>query len=195
MKNKICILQIIEKALLYIALLCLFAGILFSAFVYVEKKYIYPLKYKEEVFLFADEYQIEKELVFATIKVESGFDKNAKSSKGAVGLMQISPDTAKFIASEIGVQTFDLTNEKTNIHFGCFYLKYLINKFENVKTAIVAFNAGEGNVSRWLQNNETSKDGKSLDFVPFKESREYLKKIEKSMIKYKKLYDKILDKQ
>lgn len=160
----------------------------------VAKTYLYPLKYKELIVETADVYGLEQALVFAIVNVESGFDKNAESRAGAIGLMQITPETAKYIADLQGITKYDLKNERTNVNFGCFYLKYLLQRFHNLDTSIVAYNAGEGNVRLWLNNPTYSDDKITLKFIPFSESREYIKKIKETFTKYKKLYGNILDK-
>lgn len=154
----------------------------------VAKYYLYPLKNKQTVCEFADIYGLERSLIFAMIKVESGFDEDAESRVGAVGYMQITPDTAKYIADMLGVVKYDMKDGRTNINFGCFYVKYLISKFKNIDTAIVAYNAGEGNVIIWLNDSEYSIDGKSLNNIPYEESRQYLEKVKNTQEKYKKLY-------
>ena len=178
------------------AIICLFWGVLIvlNMNTCITKKYVYPLKNKETVFYFADMYGLERALVLSVIKVESDFDKNAESHAGALGLMQITPDTAKYIASLQGITTYDLKDARTNVNFGCFYIKYLMQRFKNVNTAMVAYNAGEGNVSLWLNNSEYSDDKITLKKIPFSESREYINKINKTFVKYKKLYGNILDK-
>lgn len=160
----------------------------------VAKAYLYPLKHKQTVFEIADVYGLDRTLIFAVIKVESGFDEKAESRAGAIGLMQITPVTAKYIANLQGIENYDLKDERTNVNFGCFYIKYLMQKFKNPDTAMVAYNAGEGNVSLWLMNPDYSSDGITLKFIPFRESREYIKKIKETFAKYKKLYGNILDK-
>ncbi len=167
---------------------------LFGLFYMYNKKYVYPLKYKELVFEYADYYGLERALVFAVIKTESSFNPNAESKKGAVGLMQITKKTGEYIAQKLGVEKYDLKNNDNNINFGCYYIKYLYARFKNMDTALVAYNAGEGNVSLWLMDKNLSKDGNTLTSIPFEESREYIKKIHKNFEKYKKLYKKILDK-
>ena len=174
-------------------LLLILAGIFFLSNLYL-KKVVYPLHYKQQVFKYANVYDLDRALVFAIIKNESDFDKNAVSNAGAVGLMQITNFTANYIAKQLGEQDFDLINPETNIRFGCFYMRYLLNKFEYLETALVAYNAGEGNVSKWLKDTNYSDNGKTLKTVPFKESREYIVKIKENVKKYNKLYNKILDK-
>ena len=130
-------------------------------------KSLYPLKYRAEVFSAASEYGLEPSLVFAFIKVESDFNHNAVSNKNAVGLMQITEKTGAYIAKLNGVKEYDLTDAKTNIKFGCFYLNYLLLKFDNLDTAVCAYNAGEGKVSGWLKDKECSQDGITLKKIPF----------------------------
>ena len=167
----------------------------FGMYYFVEKKVVYPLSYEREVLIYSDTFSLDPFLVFSVIKIESGFDENALSNKGAKGLMQIIEPTAKFIAEALDVKNYDLYDADTNIRFGCYYLRYLLDRFEIQNTALCAYNAGEGNVNDWLSENSLSKDGKNLDYIPFKETREYIKKFEKTLSKYKKLYGKLLDKQ
>jgi len=157
--------------------------------------YVYPIEYKELVFEYADIYGLERALVFAVIKTESGFDENAESNAGAIGLMQITSETGKYIADKLGVEQYDLKDAETNINFGCYYIKYLYLRFKDIDTALIAYNAGEGNVSSWLSNPEYSNDGKTLDSIPFAETTEYIKKIRENFSKYKKLYGNFLDKR
>lgn len=161
---------------------------------FISKKYFYPLKYKDAVIEYADYYGIDRALIFAVIKTESSFDEKALSKAGAIGLMQITQKTGEYIAFKLGIKTYNLIDIRTNINFGCYYIKYLFIKFDNMQTALVAYNAGEGNVSLWLADSKFSSDGKTLNDIPYKESKEYIKKINKNFTKYKKLYKKILDK-
>ncbi len=165
----------------------------FSLFV-IERLVIYPTPHKEYVELYSNEYSLSPYLVYSVIKVESNFNTKATSSKGAKGLMQITTLTGEYIARELAIEDYDLYAPKDNVKFGCFYLNYLINKFKSVETALIAYNAGEGNVRSWLKNKEYSTDGVNLEVIPFRESDIYIKKINKTLDKYKKLYGNILDK-
>ena len=169
------------------------AGVISLVFV-AERIYFYPIKYKEEVFSASERFGVDKSLIFATAQVESNFNKDAVSNKGAVGVMQIKPSTAEFIAQKLGVSDYDLFDAKTNIDFGSWYLSYLISRFKNVNTAVCAYNAGETKVRSWLNNQEFSLDKITLFKIPYPETSAYLKKIEKSSKKYRKLYRYILDK-
>lgn len=187
--------KIAYKSLMFIIIICLVFFLILYLFRFVEKNYVYPLVYKEEVETFCKEFNLSNTLIYSIIKVESNFNKSAKSQKGAVGLMQLTPDTAQYIANLLGEKDYDLYSEKVNIRFGCFYVKYLLDRFKNTSTAIVAYNAGEGNVKSWLKNKEYSLDGKTLIDIPFSESKNYLKKIKETFIKYQNLYGNIVDKQ
>ena len=155
----------------------------------------YPVKYKEQVVACANEYQLDSNLIFAMIKVESGFNEKAISRAGAKGLMQITDRTGEYIAEKLGVKEYDLLDAKTNVAFGSYYIRYLLERFEKIEVALAAYNAGEGTVSIWLDNKEYSEDGINLTHVPYPETKSYIEKIKKTFSKYKKLYENILDKR
>lgn len=161
---------------------------------YVQKKYVYPLEYEDLVLEYSKEYDLSPYLVCAVINVESSFDKNAVSNKGAKGLMQLMDSTAEYVSKKINITEYDIFNEKDNINLGCYYLRYLLNKFDDERLALVAYNAGEGTTRDWLTNEEYSKDGKTLYKIPYKETENYIDKIYKNQSKYYKLYGKLLDK-
>ena len=142
------------------------AVIVFITAIFISFKVNYPRKYNNYVSKYAKEYNLEKSLVFAIINVESSFDKNAKSRVGAIGLMQIMPSTAEFIAKELDIANYDMFNAEQNIKFGCFYLNYLLSKFNNLQYAIYAYNCGEGRLKRYF-------NGESLP----KETIKYYKKV------------------
>lgn len=139
--------------------------------------------YLKGVEYYSKKYGVEKHLVLAVIKTESNFNKNAISSKGAVGLMQIMPETAEFIASELGFSSYDLQDADISINFGTYYLNYLSKKYEKEYMVICAYNAGEGRVNSWI------KLGLITEYkTPYKETTNYLKKVKLR----KKLYNLIL---
>ena len=161
-----------------------------------EKAVFYPLsEYKDEIISAAERYDIDKALVFAIVKTESGFDKDAVSDKGALGLMQMTERTASYVAALRGIDNFDLFDPATNIDFGCYYYKYLENRFGDMNVSLAAYNAGEGKVSGWLKDKRYSSDGKTLDITPIEETAEYVERVNKSLRKYKNLYFNILDKR
>jgi soluble lytic murein transglycosylase len=153
----------------------------------------YPLKYREEVFKYADNYQVDTYLIFAIIKAESGFKPNAVSKKNARGLMQITETTGKWIADKIGIKNYSfdsLFNPDTNIRMGCWYVKWLLDYFNNnADLAIAAYNGGTGNVKEWLKDRNLSDSGDSLNKIPFKETNDFLKRVKNYVSVYKKLYE------
>ena len=149
--------------------------------------YFYPVKYKEEIIQIAEDYDVDASLIASVANVESGYKQDAFSSKGAVGIMQLMPSTAQWLAEKIGAQYSEelLLNGEYNLRLGGYYLSFLIKTFEDENTAICAYNAGQGNVQNWLQNKEYSNDGKTLQKIPFSETEKYLKKVLKNQYYYK----------
>ena len=148
---------------------------------------LFPVKYQNEIADASEAFGVGEELVFSVINVESGFDKNAVSSKGAVGLMQLMPATADELAQKLGMEGYDLKNPQDNIKLGVFYLAQLQEKFGEIDVSLCAYNAGPANVTRWLQDKEKSDDGKTLKEIPFYETRNYLQKIHKNLRYYSKI--------
>lgn len=137
---------------------------------------------------YSDEYNVPKELVFAVIKVESGFDPEAESSVGALGLMQMMPKTFEWLTGEEHLDEQlafeDLTDPEVSIRYGTYYLRYLYRKFENWDTVLAAYNGGEGNVAKWLADPEYSDGNGNLTYIPFEETRNYVEKVNRAMSKY-----------
>jgi soluble lytic murein transglycosylase len=145
----------------------------------------FPKKYKDIVLSVCNNLEIDSNLVFAIIKAESSFDKNKVSKKGAVGLMQIMPQTAQYLSTTFfSGNSYDLYNPHDNILYGVTYLLYLTEKFKDEKTVLVAYNAGEGRTKSWLLEKKYSSNGQTLDVIPFKETRDYANRV----TNYKKLY-------
>jgi soluble lytic murein transglycosylase len=148
---------------------------------YVIKESFFPYKYQEYVDAYSTEYNLDPLFVLAVIKTESKFDEDAKSHKNAVGLMQITVQTAEWAAKEMGYSTFskeDLYDEKYNIRMGCWYLRRLNDTFDgDFDLTVAAYNAGPTNVQSWLQNEKYSTNGKSIDYIPFGETKKYVDKV------------------
>lgn len=156
-------------------------------------KRIYPVQNKRIVEYYSREYGLDPLLVYSVIKVESKFNPYATSYKGAKGLMQITPSTGRYLAGILGDEYFSdniLYEKETNIKYGCFYLSKLINDFEgNLILALAAYNGGEGNVRKWLENYEEEKKF-SIDDIPFEETKSYVKKVQQNYGMYMFLYNK-----
>jgi len=141
--------------------------------------------YAQSIKKSAYKYGLEPETVAAVIKAESNFDKNAVSQKGAIGLMQLLPETADYIAEKTGyAEKINLKSADCNIELGCAYLAYLFEKFTTEREVLCAYNAGEGRVTAWLSDEAYSSDGKTLEYIPFSETREYVGRVEKYKQEY-----------
>lgn len=133
---------------------------------------------------------IDPSLVYAVMKAESGFREDAVSKAGAIGLMQLLPSTAEFICCKHQLEFFPekLKEGAYNVKLGCLYLAYLTERFTDILTVIAAYNAGEGVVSKWLEDDSVSPDGIRLDVIPYPETAQYVKKVEKFWKIYGFLY-------
>lgn len=161
---------------------------------YLIKENFFPYKYQEYVDKYSLEYDLDPLLVLAVIKTESKFNEDAKSHKNAVGLMQITVETAEWAAKEMGYSTFskeNLYDEEYNIRMGCWYLRRLNDIFDgDIDLTIAAYNAGPTNVQSWLQNKKYSLNGKSIDYIPFGETKKYVDKVDTYYHVYQYFYSK-----
>ncbi len=152
------------------------------------QKQYYPLEYKEQIQEAALRHSVSPYLISAVIKAESNWDPYANSNVGALGLMQIMPETAKDIANKGLVDTSrykpdNLYDPYTNIEYGTAYLRYLVNRYHEIEPVIAAYNAGLGNVDKW------QKEGRDIrDTIQFPETEKYLHKVVRSKEAYEHLY-------
>ena len=153
-------------------------------------KTLYPLRYEEYVEVYAEENNLSPAFVYAVIKCESNFDKDALSNVGATGLMQIMPDTFDWINMRLGEdKPYSLaTDPETNIKYGCYLYGYLLSKYGRVQEALAAYHAGNGNVDKWLKDEAYSSDGETLHTIPFPTTNKYVKKVILTENIYEKLY-------
>lgn len=149
----------------------------------------YPQKYSEYVEKYSNEYQIDKELIYAMIKSESHFKHNAISNKNAMGLMQILESTAYEVAEQLQkeVTKDELLNPEINICLGTKYISNLIKRYGNIELAVASYNAGIGNVDNWIEKGIIRKDGTNLENIPFKETNNYVRKIFRDYEIYKQI--------
>ena len=152
---------------------------------------LYPIKYSVYVELYAKEYKVDKELIYAIIKAESNFEAKAKSTKGACGLMQLMQSTAEEVARKINVKIDEDTilEPKVNINLGTKYISSLIEKYENIGLALAAYNAGSGNVDSWIADGTLRGDGSDIENIPYKETNNYVRKILRDYKIYQELYN------
>ena len=155
-------------------------------------KQIYPQKYTEIVQNNAVRYNLDSQLVYAVIYTESKFRENAVSPAGANGLMQLTEETYDWVRTFSGApaaDSGDIYTPENNIGIGCALLRYLWDYYGSLDVALSAYNAGMGNVSGWLKNKEYSRDGKTLDEIPFPETKKYVERVHRAQDIYRRLYE------
>ncbi len=142
-------------------------------------KQLYRKDYSEYVTKYSEEYGVEEELVYAIIKAESNFDPDAVSNKNAQGLMQLMYATAEEVAQKSGIELTkgNILDPEININIGTKYISRLLEKYECVEVALAAYNAGSGNVDKWIKDGVIQSDGSDIENIPFKETNTYVRKI------------------
>lgn len=165
----------------YLSLVC---AIVFVFFVGLWSfNILFPLKYKNLIEKYAGQENLSASFVASIIKAESNFNADAVSNKGAVGLMQLMPKTAKWIYENNGGNEFKeamLLDPETNIYIGTKYLAYLFSKHQDEVTVLACYNAGEGAVSNWLNGGEALEKTQ----IEYGETRNYVSKVQN----YQKIY-------
>lgn len=145
---------------------------------------IFPDEYSSPIEKYSKKYGVDIYTAFALIKAESNFNPDAVSSANAKGLMQLTDETFLFCKSNINLES-NIFNPESNINAGIWYLSFLNKKFDsNEKNVLASYNAGASNVRKWLESEKYSSDGKTLDKVPYTETRNYIKKV----LSYRKIY-------
>ena len=142
----------------------------------------YPLRYEQIVRTHARNYRLDPALLAAVIYQESKFNADAKSDSGAIGLMQLRPETAKGIAIRTGGSRFrtqDLYDPEINVRYGSWYLRHLLDKYGDERTSLAAYNAGQDNVDRWRSAGEG---------IQFAETRAYVDRVEHLKHVYARAY-------
>lgn len=151
----------------------------------------YPLTYRGAIERAAAEFSLDPYLLASLIYVESRFNPQAVSIRGARGLMQIMPDTGAWIAQEMRGINYEndlLFDPEINIFLGSWYLANLYKEFANIYLSLAAYNAGRGNVKKWLENGVWNGDFEQINQIPFRETRNYLEKIFHVLKRYEYLY-------
>ena len=149
-------------------------------------RFRYPLRYEQIVRSHAKNYDLDPALLAAVIYTESRFNARAESSAGAIGLMQLLPETARGIAVRTGGNGFvvrDLYEPEINVRYGAWYLRNLLNRYSDERTALAAYHAGPGNVDRWKEQGVG---------IQFPETRDYVDNVEKVKRLYAERYAKEL---
>ena len=164
----------------------------------IQKKFLYPFPYRSTVENYSSRWKVDKFLTVSVIKIESNFSEEAHSQSGAIGLMQLMPETAAWIAYQLGEAPEEATEDiknlrdpETNIRYGTWYLAELKYEFKgNDVLTLAAYNAGRGNVHKWMEQNNWSEDFSDVEKIPYAETRDYVKRVLHCREKYSELYGK-----
>ena len=150
---------------------------------------IYKKEYSEYVTKYAEQYGVEENLIYALIKAESNFNPDAVSHQNAKGLMQLMQSTAEDLAkkSKINLNNENILEPEVNIQLGTQYIASLLNKYDCVEVALAAYNAGSGNVDKWISSGKIKADGSDIENIPYKETNTYVRKIMRDYEVYKQL--------
>lgn len=153
---------------------------------------VLPLNHEDIIRQQARDKNLDPALIAAVIYAESRFREGRTSHAGAEGLMQITPGTARDIARKSGGIAFeldDLHTPQVNIAYGSFYLRYLLDRYRGNETlAVAAYNAGYGNVDKWVADAGRQGRGFSVEEIPFPETRDYVDKVEDAKRDYRASY-------
>ncbi len=181
----------IASAVLLLALLALAVSTLADC----RMRQIYPFPYRSLIVTHATANGISPHLVAAVIRAESNFWPWAVSPKGALGLMQLTPETARWVAGQAGWAGLDeklLHDAETNIALGCWYLAHLLRQYEgNLAVALAAWNGGRTNVTGWLNTGVWSGRAADLERIPFAETRGFVSRVLSNLTWYEKLYPEV----
>lgn len=157
-------------------------------------KKIYKTEYSEYVEKYAVEYGVDPLIIFAIIKAESNFNPNVVSKSGAIGLMQLMDTTAEELCNKMDifyVKKASLYQPELNIQLGTKYFSNLMKEYNNnYLLALTAYNAGIGNVKKWIEQGTIQADGSDIENIPFKETNNYVRKIVRDYKIYKEIYER-----
>lgn len=184
------IIKRIFRFIIFVLVMSLVVGLVIS--------FVFPIGYKDYINKYSKQYDIDPFLVAAVINVESKFNKEAISQKDARGFMQIGPQTGEWAAGDLGISNYSrelLFEPEINIRIGIWYLNQLKQEFNNdINLVLAAYNAGSGNVNKWLENKDYSKDGINLSEIPFKETEDYLERVNFNYKIYSIIYKSYMEK-
>ena len=148
------------------------------------------INYQEEIYEYSEKYNVDPLLTASIIKVESDYNKDAKSNQGAQGLMQLLDETASHAADLTNKEFYPdkLSDVEYNLDLGIAYYDYLYRYYNNRDLALAAYNGGVGNVDKWIDEGLIDPVDPNTQNIPFEETRQYVTKIDANYDVYKKFY-------
>ncbi|MBD2176889.1 transglycosylase SLT domain-containing protein [Pseudanabaena sp. FACHB-1998] len=157
---------------------------------------LYPFHYWDVISNWSRERKLSPALVIALMRQESRFEAQIRSRSGAIGLMQIMPDTGSWIASKKGLNNYNLDNPVDNISFGTWYLDYTHSRYgDNSMLAVASYNAGPGAVGRWVEGRSIGDPDEFVNSIPYEETRDYVSKVLGNYWNYLRLYSPAVQQQ
>jgi len=188
-------LRIIARAKVLVSIILLVIVAIYGVYTsdWFQKKYLYPFPYSQIVYRYALEKDLDPFLVAGVIRTESKFNAQARSPKGALGLMQMMPETAKWVAEQMDIPNdfniSQLENPEVNIRMGTWYMSSLKKEFRgNEVLLLAAYNGGRGNVKQWMGRYNWTMSFDDVEKIPFLETREYVNRVLYSKKRYQELY-------
>ena len=150
---------------------------------------LYPLEHEDVILACGAEFDVPPSLICAVVRQESHFRTDAKSSAGALGLMQLTESTFRELSAQLGIAPGeDIMSPYHNLRCGSYYLHVLYERYGCWETALAAYNAGLGNVDRWLADAHYSLDGQTLHTIPYPETAAYVRDTIAIKENYYKIY-------
>ncbi len=157
---------------------------------------LYPFHYWDTIANWSRERKLSPALVIGLMRQESRFEAQIRSSAGAIGLMQIMPDTGSWIASKKGLSNYNLDNPADNISFGTWYLDYTHSRYgDNSMLAVASYNAGPGAVAGWVESRGVGDPDEFVNSIPYEETRDYVSKVLGNYWNYLRLYSPSVQQQ
>ncbi len=151
---------------------------------------LFPFPYQDEILNNASQEKINPLLTLSVMRKESTFDPDIDSVVGAVGLMQIVPPTAKWVAQQIQLPEYSLTNPADNIKIGTWYLNHNHHRYQDSSLyAVASYNAGTSNVNAWLNRYDTEDPDRFVEQIPFPETKDYVEGVFGNYWNYLRLYN------
>ncbi|MCA1993661.1 MAG: transglycosylase SLT domain-containing protein, partial [Coleofasciculus sp. S288] len=151
---------------------------------------LYPIPFHELIATQSKQRQLNPLLVTAVIRQESRFEPEIRSSAGAIGLMQLLPDTGAWAAKHVNLKKYTLSNPNDNVKLGTWFLDQTHRAYQNNSLlAVASYNAGQGNMAKWLQQQKPTDPDEFVESIPFDETRDYVKQVFGNYWNYLRLYD------
>ncbi|WP_204105291.1 MULTISPECIES: transglycosylase SLT domain-containing protein [Spirulina sp. CCY15215] len=151
---------------------------------------LFPFPYNDTIIKWSKEHKINPMLVVSLIRQESRFEPEIRSSAGATGLMQVMPETGKWIAEKIALKDYSLIDPEDNISLGTWFLNYTHEEYKNNSMlAIASYNAGPGNVSGWVKKFGFNDSDEFVEKIPFGETKNYVESVFSNYWNYLRIYN------